>query len=65
MPDEAFDDLPVSSMQTTDQVKLFADFISCDLEIEILRHLKLSELQFAALTLLEDAADELDQKNPD
>lgn len=43
LADEAFDDLPASSLQTTDQVKLFSDFISSDLEIEVLRHLKLTE----------------------
>ena len=48
LPDELFDDLPPSSLQTMDQVKLFDDYIACDLEIEVMRHLKLSELQFAA-----------------
>ena len=41
LPNEEFDKLPQSSLNSIDQVRLFADFVASDLEIEIIRYLKL------------------------
>ena len=41
LPSEEFDELPACSLQTVDQAKLFVDFVASDLEIEIIRYLKL------------------------